>query len=277
MEDNNSVYFNPKIPNIDARYIIMIGNLGLVCISVIFFHLQRSWLQIGLTATVAVLAELLFFKFSDKYRAQSFTQRIPSALTEAAGCLALCRSRYFWIQPLLVATAIFSKYLIKKNAQSHVFNPINFAILLFICFLPTAYFEFRTDDFGYSAYPLFHVFITGVLVTYVSNVWRLTVAYLAGVLLAIPLFLYNPNDSWIHIIGPELGAVSFIFAFFMVTDPKCTPKPVNEQIIFGVLVGVLHIFLRAQEITYSRFIAIFVMTGVYYFYTEFYNRTRIVA
>lgn len=264
---SNSVYFSQRFPKLDARYVVLAGNLSLVVISVSFFYLQRSWEQFGLTLLAATLVECLFFLSTSKYNAQNLGQRLPSAWAEAASCLVLCRSKVLWLHPLMVTIAIVSKYAIRKNEKQHIFNPANFAIIAVLCFISPLYFEFRVDDYAASLYPVFHAFLVGLVATSLANVWRVTAGYFLGIaILTAVLFPYNSMNDLIRSVGPELGSASIIFAWLMITDPKSAPRGPWSQLMFGFGIALMHLVLRYHEVTYSRFIALFFVTAGFYFW-----------
>lgn len=262
-QKTNSVYFNYLLPWLDARYVVLVGNLGLVLVSVLFFHLQRSWSQIALTLMTAILFEGLFFSLTRKYTSQKFSARIPSALAEAGSCLLLCRSKVLWIHPMMVAIAVISKYLVRKNERDHIFNPANFAIIFTLCLVAPGYYEFRPDDFSVSIYALVHVIVLGLFVTWLADVWRVAAAYLATAWVSA-LFLF-PGQSLVYSVGPELGTPSLVFAWLMMTDPRSAPRNRRAQVFFGASIALAHMLLRFNEVAYSRFIALFFVTAGFYF------------
>lgn len=81
--------------------------------------------------------------------------------------------------------------------------------------------------------------------------WRITGAYLVSVaLFAFALsFVYADGDPIIRAAFHLFISSSIFLAFFMATDPATTPLTYSGQIIFGVGLGVLSVFIQ----TYMNF------------------------
>jgi len=275
LKSSNSVYFGKILPRLDTRYVVLTGNLTLVLISVLFCYLQRSFAQISLTLGVAALTEYVLFRNLNKYQNQSFKDRWPSALAEAASCLVLCRSKVLWVHPLMVVVAILSKYLIRRNERDHVFNPANFAILMTLCFVSPVFFEFRVDDYSAGLYPLFHALVVGLVATSLANVWRVTLGYFSAIIVfSALLFPISSLSAFVYALGPEIGTSGVIFAFLMITDPKSAPRKPSSQWTFGAAIALLHLVLRYEQFAYSRFVALFFATAGFYFWDVLTTEVR---
>ncbi len=263
-----------KLTQIDGRWFLTGSHILLLFICMITYNLQRSYTQILFSFFCAVSAETILYLITNKYKTNLF-DRLFSAIAEWAGLLILIKSTKWWFYGLLVIIAISSKYFLRRNQQAHIFNPTNFAIILCICLFPIEWFGVWPDEYMISLYPMIHVFVFGLFAIILARSWFITLSYFIGILFSLLLFFkMNDVSSLTYALGPELGTVSLIFMFLMITDPKTSPRSYKLQFIYGFGIAFIHIYLRQQELFYSRFISIFIMTLIYYVYTNIWLQKR---
>jgi Na+-translocating ferredoxin:NAD+ oxidoreductase RnfD subunit len=68
------------------------------------------------------------------------------------------------------------------------------------------------------------------------------------------------STGFAGILYPELGAFGIIFAFLMITDPRTTPASHSHKFLFGFVVAMGVLVLRALQVCYPNFIALFTVT-----------------
>jgi hypothetical protein len=256
-----------KTLRIDGRWFLGGSHISLVIISLYTFQLQRTPLQLGFGVGVALATEFFLASVTKKYSSAIGLDRFLSAFTEAAGILVLLKSHIWWFYGAVSFLAVASKYLLRRDRGSHVFNPTNFAIVAALTFFPLYWFEARGDDFTVTSYPMMHVTFFGILATSFGGTIMVSLAYIAS--LAFWLFVFFPlhtKADAIYAFGPELGAIGLIYLWLMITDPKTAPASFKNQAVFAFCVAFLHIFLRKHEYLYSRYVALFVVTLVRYAY-----------
>jgi Na+-translocating ferredoxin:NAD+ oxidoreductase RnfD subunit len=167
--------------------------------------------------------------------------------------------RGWWIYAGTAAVSLLSKYVIKWRG-GHIFNPSNFGLVL--CFLILGRTRAEPLDFWWGPMSpwlglAFAVIVTGGLVI-LSRLRLLRVAVAFWVSFAIGIAVlaaagHTMTARW-H-LGPIEGAAFWwflltspevlVFLFFMLTDPKTSPKGGRDRVIYAVSVGLLATLLIA--------------------------------
>ncbi|MEO6953043.1 MAG: hypothetical protein ABI321_14680 [Polyangia bacterium] len=249
---------------LDARLFVLGNNLLLLGFGLVLFALQRSAAQIVSSIGAAIAVELLFsvrkLRAAPDVRAL-VKDRVLSASVAGVSLLILLRSTEPWFYPAVAALAITSKYVL-RTPRGHLFNPTNFAIVAALALVPDSL-QVRPDQFSSSPWLMVMTVAFGVAATSVGAVWRCTAGYYATVLLVglpVGTLLLHVKPLWILV--PELNTSTLIFAFLMITDPRTTPRGHRSQLLFGGLVALVHLWMRSQQLVYSPFIALFVVTAL---------------
>jgi Na+-translocating ferredoxin:NAD+ oxidoreductase RnfD subunit len=251
---------------IDPRWYVLVNNALLLVLGMVFFGLQRDLVQVGFCFALGIATELLCDFLFKKHGQVRVKDRILSAAVACVSTLILIRSSDWWFYGLLAVVAIASKYLLVDERGRHFFNPTNLAIVFSLAFMPDHLFV-RPDQFSmdqltfYICVPMVIGF--GVLAMLGAHRWRLTLAYyltVAGFGVPIGLLLHV-KPQWV--LAPELNTSTLIFSFLMQTDPRTTPSDSRAQFAFGACVALLHLTLRYQQVPYSPFVSLFVVTGLW--------------
>ena len=251
--------------SLDGRWFLTGSHILLLLVSIVSYHLQRTYTQILFGLACAWCFEALLYYKTTKYARTSLRDRLFSATAECAGLLILLKTHLWWFYGFASLVAIGSKYAFRRDHNRHVFNPTNFAITLSVSFLPSHWFAVWADEYMISWYPMLHVTCFGVLAVWLARSWLITVSYFVGLLIAfIPFFAMKTGSDWVYALGPEVGAAGLIFMFLMVTDPKSSPRQAKYQIVYGCAIAFLQVILRHQEYLYSRYISLFAVTLVSY-------------
>lgn len=252
---------------INPKWLLTVSHLTLISISILYFNLQRTFEQMSFAYAVGIVIEFFFFKISNKYPKGKWIDRFFSVMTEVSGLIILLNSSHWWFHGLLASLTIIGKYVILKNENEHVFNPINLTITFALIFMPNDWFNSWTDEYMTHWYPMAHVTFFGIIAVYLGNVWRISLSYFLGILICCYLlFLPTKMSEFIYAFGPEFGTIGLIFLWSMITDPKTTPKNHVHQWLFGFLVAFIHIYMRKEQLMYSRFISLFIVTFIFYVY-----------
>ena len=169
----------------------------------------------------------------------------------------------WWIFMGTAAFALLSKYLIKVGG-SHVFNPSNIGLV--VCFLLLGPEHAEPLDFWWGPMTPWLAFALIVIVggglAILVRLRMLVIAigfwlsFAAGTaLLAITGHamtarwhvgpITGPYFWWVLITSPEI----LVFMFFMITDPKTTPKTRRARLVYAVSVGLLAALLIAPAKT----------------------------
>lgn len=250
---------------LDGRWFLGGSHLALLAVSMVFFRLQRDPPQVLVGFAAALLTEGILYSVTRKYPRGRISDRCFSAATEAAGLLILLRSHELWFYGLVSVLAVGSKYVFRRDDGRHIFNPTNFAIVFALAVFPPHWFAAWSDEYMRHWYPMLHVTAFGMMAVWLADSWRITMAYVVGLIAALLVaFPFSSLSDVVYAVGPELGVASLIFMFLMATDPKTSPREPRSQIVYGLAIAVGHVWLRAHEVLYSRYISLFVITLIWY-------------
>lgn len=163
-------------------------------------------------------------------------QSLKSSLITALGLCLLCKSDSLWVLAFAGVIAISSKFLIRYKG-GHLFNPANLGIIAAI--LCTGQAWVSPGQWGSDVVLLFMMGAAGLIVLLKVGRIDTSLAFLAsfGGLLFIEQVLYKswPLDHFLHSLS---SGTLLLFTFFMITDPKTTPRAPKARIIWAVLIGI---------------------------------------
>lgn len=164
-----------------------------------------------------------------------------SALITALSLCLLLRTDTIWIAGAAAALAIGSKFILRVRGQ-HVFNPANLA--LSVCVLATPHAWISPGQWGGATLFAFAMAAAGFVVVTRAKRLDVTLAFLAsyaGVIIGRTLWLGDPlTIAWHQLQSGSL----LLFAFFMISDPKTTPRSTAGRIVFAVIVAAVAAAIR---------------------------------
>ncbi len=161
------------------------------------------------------------------------------------------------------AFALLSKYLFKVGG-AHIFNPSNIGLV--VCFLLLGPAHAEPLDFWWGpmtpwlAFALIVIVGGGLAILVRLRLLVIAVGFWVSFALGIALLaatghamtarwhlgpITGPYFWWVLITSPEI----LVFMFFMITDPKTTPKSTRARIVYAVSVGLLAALLIAPAKT----------------------------
>lgn len=199
--------------------------------------------------------------FASFYRSQYKAITLPITGFISAGTFFLfVESPFIQIYIMGAVLAILSKYLIRYNGK-HVFNPGNIAILLTIILLPQ-YAVSVPGQWGGEIWLIILVGLIGMLVSSIAGRILLSVSYIGAFILFSCVRAYYFDISPFFLAGTVIGVPGMIYAFHFITDPVTTPNTRKSQILFGVAIAGLDVYLRYIEVLYAPLIACAVITAM---------------
>jgi Na+-translocating ferredoxin:NAD+ oxidoreductase RnfD subunit len=158
-----------------------------------------------------------------------------------------------WVFAATAAVALLSKHVIRVGG-AHVFNPSNIGLV--ICFLVLGSQRAEPLDFWWGplstamALALAIIVVGGLVILTRLRLLLIAVSFWGAFVAAIAVVAatgHAMSARW-H-LGPvggfrfwEILATSpeiLVFLFFMITDPKTTPRGTRARIVFGVSVGLV--------------------------------------
>lgn len=242
--------------NFDPRWILFTNHALLLSTGVLFFNLNRSAMQIFLGLSAGVVAELALARIFNKEQ-DRLISRLLSAFIIGLGFLILTYSDSLWYYPAGITVAVLSKYVFRYNQDHHIFNPTGFAIVFAFAFFPTYKPHIYVDSFLVSMYPMLQVLFLGLAAVVVARKWVMSLTYYVTMLIGAWVLQLLGRHDFMNIIGPELSVVGLIIPFFMITDPRTSPKNYWGQLFWGINYGFWNLVLKDHFIYASNFISSF--------------------
>lgn len=135
---------------------------------------------------------------------------------------------------------------------------------------PIHWFGAWRDEYMLTTYPMVQVTLMGMTAVWLGKTYVVSMSYIAGLFIWLCLFFPMTNlTDLVYAIGPEFGAIGLIYLFLMITDPKTAPKNYYAQMFYGLSIAFIHVYLRKHQLLYSRYVALFIVTLVYYFISNY--------
>jgi hypothetical protein len=165
----------------------------------------------------------------------------------------------WWIFAGTAAVSLLSKYVVKWRGN-HVFNPSNFGLVL--CFLILGKQRAEPLDFWWGpmspwmALALAIIVVGGLAILLRLKLIQIAIGFWLSFAAGMAIIAVTGHAItarwhlgpvtgryfwWILVTSPEV----LVFMFFMITDPKTTPKGRLARLVYGVGVGVLATILIA--------------------------------
>lgn len=199
---------------------------------VLVLHWNTHFTCISIVTTACLFTQLLWVKYKKLH-----INALKSALISALGLCLLMKTNTYWVMALAAVLTISSKFLIRYKGK-HIFNPVNFGIIVTILLTDQAWIS--PGRWGSAGWFIFLVGSLGVLV--LSQVKRLETSFaFFGTLFTLE-FVYNilykgwPID---YIIQPFTNGTLLLFAFFMITDPMTSPNHPRARVIWAVTIATI--------------------------------------
>ncbi len=164
-----------------------------------------------------------------------------------------------WLLLLPVILTIGSKYLLTVGGR-HLFNPSMFGVAVSLLVSRELITAAPAYQWAGSSVTMSVFILMAALSLFVFRVGRgaLIVAFL------VTYALQTALRAWImrHHLPPEvffIGTLSappfFIFTFYMITDPATSPAGRRPQIVLGIWLALVDLWLHTKESVYTFFYA----------------------
>ena len=185
--------------------------------------------QVAVTLGAVLLTQLACTRLA---RLPAFDAR--SALISGLSLCLLLRTDHLALAALAGIVTIASKFVLKVDGK-HVFNPTNFGITALLAAGAPVWVS--PGQWGNVAFFAFLMACLGGLVVNRAARGDVTLAFLAAwaaILFGRALWLGQRMAVPLHQL--ESGAL-LLFTFFMISDPKTTPRSRAGRVLFAVLVA----------------------------------------
>jgi Na+-transporting NADH:ubiquinone oxidoreductase subunit NqrB len=168
-----------------------------------------------------------------------------SPLITSFGLTLLLRADAVWVPALAGVLAIGSKFALRVRGR-HFFNPANFGLCCVMLLTPRAWCS--PTQWGESAVLLLWILALGCAVAHRAFRSDVSIAFLASwTLLKAARVLYLGQRSAVLWHQLESGSL-LLFAFFMISDPKTTPRSRPARLAFAAIVAGLAFALQLRFI-----------------------------
>jgi Na+-transporting NADH:ubiquinone oxidoreductase subunit NqrB len=235
----------------DARWFQIAGQTTILAIGILARDFQIAALAIATAGLCCLGAQWL----GSALNAIRFDWK--SAAISALSLTLLLRSNELWPIALAAAIAIGSKFTLRLHG-AHVFNPANIGLVATLLITDAAWTS--TGEWGTA--PWFAVTIAGLGAIVCWRASRLDVpaiflATFAALVLGRALYLGDPIAiPMLRLQSAEL----YLFAFFMISDPKTTPENPRLRAAFVIATAALSYvlifhFFNADGLFYAAFAA----------------------
>ena len=216
----------PELPR-DARWFQIAFLASFLCIGLFArdFPLWHAPL-IFATALVTQIALTRLLRLPDA--------GLLSPLITSFGLTLLLRSDVLWVPPLAAFLAIASKFTLRIRGR-HFLNPANFGLCA--CMLLTPHAWCSPAQWGEGSLLLLWVLGLGCMVAHRAFRSDVSLAFLGSWIAlraARVLWLGQGREVLLH----QLASGSLVlFAFFMISDPKTTPRGRAARVAFAATVA----------------------------------------
>ena len=247
-------------PSIQRRQLFSLNNRYLApafitCILLagqLSFGMLESYQKTLLAIVTAILLELILsgiFYRKWVHPASAYISGISVGI--------LVRSPAYWPYALCAAISITSKYVLRVKGR-HLWNPTNFGISVML-FLAADTVASLSIQWGNYLLPLLVIWALGSVIIWRLHRFHITFTYVVSFIAFAFLRSWMTGSPWQSEIAPITGPMYQLFIFFMITDPKTTVRSKRGQVIVVVLIALLEMVLRLDQVVYAPFYALFIV------------------
>lgn len=177
------------------------------------------------------------------------------------------------VSGVLMATilAILSKFIIRMRG-SHVFNPAVFGVVTSRFFNPAAHVAVThslpqvVEGFGPGGFTV-HILLVPLLLfaNYKARKLWISIPFLiTTALLFNSTGLISLNSLNIRDIFSFLEVMPYYFAFIIVSEPKTSPYPKKEQVLFGVSIAILSVLVTLLSGSHAGALVVLLLGNLIY-------------
>ena len=223
-----------------------------------------------LQSPIYFIALLLAYALAIEYFLQKRLN--SSALVTTLGIVLMVGYLAWYIPFILITLSLLQKRYLHL-ANSHIFNPSNFAIIAaLILFYPKAL--PIIGQLGYQGYfILIAVLIMASAILFRVNRFIIPIAFISFYILLEYLIARANNPYWelSHFLQQFFTTSFIVYIFFMLTDPKTTPNSIILQTLFGACVALFLVLIEyfTSPRVWNLFLALFIAS---IFFVPFYKK-----
>jgi Na+-transporting NADH:ubiquinone oxidoreductase subunit NqrB len=157
-----------------------------------------------------------------------------SPLITSLGLTLLLRAGAWWVPVLAGVLAIGSKFTLRVRGR-HFFNPANFGLCCLMLITPRAWCS--PTQWGEGAVLLLWILVLGCAVAHRAFRSDVSLAFL-GCWMALRAARVLYLGQRLPVLMHQLASGSLLlFTFFMISDPKTTPRSAGARLLFAAIVA----------------------------------------
>jgi len=202
-------------------------------------HIYLPWTEIIALIVFSLIVEhVLYYIKKGDLSCVSF-----SSVSTAIGIMLMMASAHVWILFAVLLLALLQKHFLTFGDQ-HFFNPSNFALMMGMLFFYDQS-HIVLGQLGDAGWLTALVVLLGIAILVRVDRWIIPVAYIVAYLLLQYLIVVRSDPILLmEDIWYRFYSVSFIvFILFMLTDPRTTPRKHWQQMLFGVMMAMVTVWL----------------------------------
>jgi enediyne biosynthesis protein E5 len=166
----------------------------------------------------------------------------------------LVRSPFLWPYFLASFISILSKYVLRYQGR-HLWNPSNLGVSLLLLLAPQTV-TLLSIQWGNAIWPMIVIWILGSVIVWRVGRLHVSAAYVVSFVVLAFVRSAITGNPWQATLSPITGPMYQLFIFFMVTDPKVAVASKRGQVVVVVLVALVEMLLRLQQVIYAPFYAL---------------------
>ena len=237
---------------IDARFLPPLLITGILITAHLSFGILESYERTALAIATSIVAELVMGRIT-----YGKWPHLASAYITGISVGILVRSPFMWPYVLCSLLSISSKYVLRWRGR-HLWNPSNFGLSA-VLFLAHDTVSHLSIQWGNVVAPMVVIWLLGFVITWRVGRLHISLTYIASFLLLALLRSSITGTPWPATVAPITGPMYQLFVFFMVTDPRTTVSGKRAQCAVVVLVAIVEMILRLNEVIYAPFYALFLV------------------
>lgn len=207
----------------------------------LFFGVSILQWEVSSIALLSIFTIVIALQIGAIYHFKINKSSIQSAIISGLGLALLLKANETSTYILAATLSIASKFVIRYKGK-HIFNPVNFGIIVSILITNDAWIS--PGQWGNQALYLFGIGIFSWLVLIKVKQLVNSVAFLGTLFLInyiyLHLYLEWPVDYVLH---KFTSGSLLLFSFFMITDPRTTPNHTGSKIIWAVSIAIISFIL----------------------------------
>ncbi len=237
---------------LDARFLPPLLITCILLTAHLSFGILESYQRTAVAIVTAIAAEMLMGRIT-----YGTWPHLASAYITGISVGILVRSPFFWPYVLCSVISIASKYVLRWRGR-HLWNPSNFGLSA-VLFLAHDTVSHLSIQWGNVVAPMVVIWLLGFAITWRVGRLHISLTYIASFLLLALVRSSITGTPWLAAVAPITGPMYQLFVFFMVTDPRTTVTDRRAQCLVVVIVAVVEMLLRLNEVIYAPFYALFLV------------------